>query len=140
MSRIFTVQLSKEELTALSVFKPNLTIILNNYYDSYNKYIDRLGKLFGYLGYLSEHNYTAHLSKLESLRNLIYEYFFDEDTKKFISEFEITDKSKYCKFISKLDMIVKFYDYLIVDQNYAEDVIKESFAEDLADLKVLIYN
>lgn len=81
MSRIFNVPLTTEELKGLSVFKPELKVILDNYYNSYNIYVDRLGKLLGFVGYLSKYNYEEHLSKLEVLNKLIYDYFFDEDVK-----------------------------------------------------------
>ena len=130
MSRIFNVQLTTEELKALAVFKPELKVILDNYYDSYDIYQDRLGKLLGFIRYLSEeHNYEEHLSKLEVLKNLIYDYFFDNEVKKFISEFEITDYSKYCKFISKLDSIYSLCIYLLDEQDCTQKEINEFFEE-----------
>ena len=130
MSRIFNVQLTIEELKALAVFKPELKVILDNYYDSYDIYQDRLGKLLGFIRYLSEeHNYEEHLSKLEVLKNLIYDYFFDNEVKKFISEFEITDYSKYCKFISKLDSIYSLCIYLLDEQDCTQKEINEFFEE-----------
>lgn len=138
MSRIFNVQLTTEELKALAVFKPELKVILDNYYNSYNIYQDRLGKLLGFVGYLSENNYEEHLSKLEVLKNLIYDYFFDDEVKKFISEFEITDNSKYCKFIKKLDSIYSLCIYLLDEQDCTEKEIKDFFEEYLDELCKLI--
>lgn len=134
----FNVQLTGEELKALSVFKPEFKIILNDYYDRNDIYHDRLGKLLGFIGYLSEHNYEKHLSKLETLKNLIYDYFFDEQVKDFISEFELTDNSKYCKFISKLDSIYSLCIDLIDEQDCTEEEIKEFFTDYHVDLKKLI--
>ena len=140
MSRIFNVQLTTEELKALAVFKPELKVILDNYYNRNDIYQDRLGKLLGFIGYLSEHNYEEHLSKLEALKNLIYDYFFDDEVKKFISEFEITDYSKYCKFISKLYSIYSLCIYLLDEQDCTEKEIKDFFEEYLRELTNLIKN
>jgi hypothetical protein len=138
MSRIFNVQLTTEELKALSVFKPELKVILDNYYDSYDIYQDRLGKLLGFIGYLSEHNYEEHLSKLEVLKNLIYDYFCDNEVKNFISEFELTDNSTYCKFISKIDSIYSLCVDLLDEQDCTEKEIKDFFEEYHKDLTDLI--
>jgi hypothetical protein len=138
MSRIFNVQLTTEELKALSVFKPELKVILDNYYNSYDIYQDRLGKLLGFVGYLSEHNYEEHLSKLKTLKNLIYDYFFNESVKNFISEFELTDNSTYCKFISKIDSIYILCVDLLDEQDCTEKEIKDFFKEYHKDLTDLI--
>lgn len=140
MSRIFNIQLTTEELKALAVFKPELKVILDNYYNSYDIYQDRLGKLLYFIGYLSEHNYEEHLSKLKVIKNLIYDCFFDDEVKKFISEFEITDNSKYCKFISKLDSIYSLCIYLLDEQDCTEKEIKDFFEEYLRELTNLIKN
>ena len=125
-------------MKALAVFKPELKVILEDYCDSYEIYQDRLGKLLGFVGYLSENNYKEHLSKLETLKNLLYDYFFDDEVKNFISEFEITDNSKYCKFISKLDSIYSVCVDMLEVQDYTEKEIKEFFEEYLAELTKLI--
>lgn len=134
----FTVRLSMEELRALSVFKPEFKYIIDEYHNRHNIYVDRVGKLLGFVGYLSEHNYKEHLSKLETLKDLIYDYFFDDCVKYFISEFEITDNLKYGIFISKLDSIYSVISDVLTDLEASEEEMKEFFSEYHTDLKDLI--
>lgn len=138
MPRIFNVQLTTEELKALSVFKPELKVILDDYYNSNDIYQDKLVKLLGFIAFLSEHNYEEHLNKLETLKKLIRYYFFDKKVKDFISKFEITDNSKYCKFISKLDSIYSVICDVLDGFEKTEEEMKEFFTDYHTELKNLI--
>ena len=90
------------------------------------------------LRYLSEHNYEEHLSKIELLKNLICDYFFNNSAKDFISEFKITEKSDYTKFQALILDLNYLCKDLIDEQDYAENEIKRYFTKYHSVLKNLI--
>ena len=98
--RYFNVKLSRDDLTALSQFKPEFKQILDEYDDKYNIYVHKVQELFGLLSYLSVNGFLEQDNKILMLKNLLDDYFFDEGTKDFISEFFITDNYEYTRFIS----------------------------------------
>ena len=98
--KYFNVKLSRADLTALSQFKPEYKQILDEYDDKYNIYVHKVQELFGLLSYLSVHGFLEQDNKILMLKNLLDDYFFDEGTKDFISEFFITDNYEYKRFIS----------------------------------------
>jgi hypothetical protein len=123
--KVFTVKLNREELAALAVFKPELKQILDDYDNNYNAFVDNVLKLTGTLKYLTNFSCRGELSKLKLLNNLLYDYFFLDSTKEFISEF-ILDNSDYCKFISYIDSIYSIVLYLIDTIEYE---IRDEFPE-----------
>lgn len=98
--RYFNVKLSRDDLKALCQFKPEFKQILDEYDDKYNIYVHKVQELFGLLSYLSVHEFLEQDNKILMLKNLLDDYFFDEGTKDFISEFFITDNYEYTRFIS----------------------------------------
>ena len=98
--KYFNVKLSRADLTALSQFKPEYKQILDEYDDKYNIYVHKVQELFGLLSYLSVNGFLEQDNKILMLKNLLDDYFFDEGTKDFISEFFITDNYEYTRFIS----------------------------------------
>lgn len=134
----FNVQLTRKELEALAVFKPELQEILDYYDNSYNIYIHKLGELFGLMKFLCFCDYKEHSNKLQVLRNLLNDYFFKEETKIFISDTQITNNSKYCKFISKIDSIYFVVVDILEDQSVSTEDAQDFFKEYVAELEDLL--
>ena len=116
---IFTIQLTREEIKALSVFKPELKNVLDDYDTFYDTYISRLQSLCGTLKYLSVHNYEEHITKIESLINsTLNGYFFSPKVQDNISKYKILG-NRYVDFISAIDAIYSDLDYVLDTFNSA---------------------
>lgn len=124
----FTIKLNRKELSALAVFKPELQQILDDYDNNFNKFIDKLLILSGTIKFLSSFPTKNNLSKVRLLQNIIYDYFFLESTKHFISEF-IFNNSDYCRFIGYLDSIYYSSYDIIEDVEFSNDDRQEFFAD-----------
>lgn len=123
----FTIQLSREEIKALAVFKPELQKVLDDYDTFYDRYISRLNTLCGMLNFLSSHNYTEHISKVEIILDVLSAYFFDTDVQKMIYSHDILG-TNYVSFISAIDAIYSDLDYVLEvfkTKPYSNDLIKE---------------
>ena len=123
----FTIQLSREEIKALSVFKPELQKVLDDYDVFYDKYISRLQTMCGFLKVLSSYNYTEHISKVQTLLNVLNDYFFDTEVQKMIYSYNILG-TNYNSFISTIDRIYSDLNYVleVLDSKpYSDDLIKE---------------
>ena len=138
---IFTIQLSREEINALSVFKPELKKVLDDYDTFYDTYISRLQSLCGTLKYLSVHNYEENITKIESLINsTLNGYFFSPTIQDNISKYEILG-NKYVDFISAIDAVYSDLDYVLDAFNSASpcsiEYVKEyclAYSERIADI------
>lgn len=121
--KLFTIKLNRKELAALAVFKPELKQILDDYDNHYNIYVDKTMHLFGVLKYLSEKSIKNEISKIRLLRNILWDYFFLDSTKMFISDF-ILDNTDYNKFIEYIDTI---YDLtlIIIEKDITGDELSE---------------
>lgn len=134
----FNVQLTRKELKALAVFKPEFQKFLDDYDNSYNIYVHKLGEFFGLLKFLCYVDYKEHMNKLRIIRNLLEYYFFKEETKIFISDTQITNNSKYCKFISKIDSIYSVIVDILEHQSVSTEDVQDFFKEYEFELKELI--
>lgn len=124
----FQVELTREEVQALAVFKPELRKMIDDYDCSYNIYVHKIGELLGLLRFLSKHDHKQHINKLKTLKSLLCNYFFERNAKIFISDTQIADNTKFCKFISKLDSLYCAIDD-INDYTVESEDVKDLFKE-----------
>ena len=124
----FNIQLSSDEIKALAVFKPELQKVLDDWYVFNDKFISRLQDLCGFLKFLSVHNYTEHISKVETLLKLLNDYFFDTEVQKMMYSHNILG-ANYGSFISAIDSIYSDLDYVLDTFNavspYSDEYVKE---------------
>ena len=109
---IFTIQLSREEIKALAVFKPEFQKVLDDYDIFYDKFITRLQDLCGTLKFLSVYVPTEHISKVETLLNIIKDYFFDTEVQKTFYAYGILGVN-YSSFISAIDAIYSDLEFVL---------------------------
>ena len=100
MVKEFKVTLSREELKALSTFKPEFKEILDEADRFYCAYISKLQMLCGPLNFLSSHDYKEHMTKVQFVRNVLTEYFFNSEISLQIKEYKLV--TDFEKFMDKL--------------------------------------
>ena len=125
---IFSIQLSRDEIKAIAVFKPELQKVLDDYDTFYDRFISRLQDLCGILNFLSSHNYTEHISKVETLLKLLNDYFFDEEVQKTLYTYWILGIN-YNSFISAIDTIYSDLDYALDAFNSVSPCSDENIKE-----------
>lgn len=103
MVKEFKVTLSREELKALTIFKPEFKEILDDADMFYNTFISKLLLLCGFLNFLSANDYKEHITKVLSIRNMLTEYFFNSETLLQIKEYKLVHD--FDKFIDNLYLI-----------------------------------
>lgn len=100
MVKEFKVTLSREELKALSTFKQEFKEILDEADRFYCTYITNLQTLCGFLKFLSSNDYKEHQTKVQFVRNVLNEYFFNSEISLQIKEYKLV--SDFNKFYDKL--------------------------------------